>query len=162
MQNTGVEVEGSVTLGRLHLKGQYGYARASVQQLAPGYTGDLQVGDQVLATPKHTAGASLSIVPRSGTTLAAGLTYVGSWNQYNSLAILRCFGGTGPCAPTSRDNIAATPSFAKVNVNLSHQITPLVSGFVSVDNLTNNTAHEFFYASVVMGRITTIGVHFQY
>jgi outer membrane receptor protein involved in Fe transport len=62
VHNTGVEVEGTLSLGLLQVKGQYGYARARVDALPPNYTGTLRVGDQSLATPKHTAGGSATAV----------------------------------------------------------------------------------------------------
>jgi outer membrane receptor protein involved in Fe transport len=162
IKNTGVEIEAKLNAGPVQLKGQYGYVRSRVEELAPNYAGDLQVGDQVLATPKHTAGGSLSAIPVRGTTVTAGLTYVGSWNQYNSLAIFRCFGGTGPCQPTNRDYIAAFPAFVRVNATVSQQLTPFVSAFASVDNVTNNTASEFYAPAPRMGRITTLGIQFHH
>jgi outer membrane receptor protein involved in Fe transport len=162
LKNTGVEIEGSATLGPLQVKGQYGYTRSRVEQLDPTYAGDLRVGDRPLATPKHTAGASLSMPLLIGTTVAAGLTYVGSWNYYDLVAEFRCFGGTGPCQPSSRDYIIAYPSLTKVNATISQQITTSLAGFVSVDNLTNNERHEFLNTTPVMGRITTAGLRFHF
>ncbi len=163
VKNTGVEAEGTLVLGVLQLKGQYGYARARIDQLAPNYGGDLRVGDQTLITPKHTAGGSVSVASHTGTTVAAGLTYVGSYNQYDAVALFRCFGGTGPCQPSFRGYIAPFPSFVKVNATVSQQITQFISGFVSVDNLTNNQAPEAGNSFLaVMGRITTVGFRLHY
>jgi outer membrane receptor protein involved in Fe transport len=162
VKNTGVEVEGTVHAGPFEVKAQYGYARARIEQVAPNYTGDLQIGDQALLTPKHTVGASLTVTPLTGTTVAAGLTHVGSWNNYDYVAEFRCFGGTGPCQPSNRDYIVGYPGFTKVNATVSQRIRPLISGFVSVDNLTNNEADEVDNLSPVMGRITTVGFQFQY
>lgn len=162
VRNTGVELEAALSLGFLELKGQYGYSRARVAQLAPNYTGDLRVGEQTLLTPRHTVGASTTLFPFGGTAVAAGLTYVGSWTQYDFLARFRCFGGTGPCQPTSRGYLIGYPGFIKINATLSHQINPLVSSFLSVDNLTNNEAFEFYNFTPVLGRTTTVGLRFQY
>ncbi len=162
VKNTGVELEGMINVGSLNLKAQYGYARARVEQLSPNYTGVLQPGDQTLQTPHHTAGASLTVAPLSGTTIAAGLTYVGSWQNYDYLALLGCDGGTSPCQASARDYIVAYPSFVKLNATVSQQLTRLVSGFISVDNLTNNQAYESENFEPVMGRITNIGLNFHY
>ncbi len=162
VHNTGVEVEGRVSVGSMHLKGQYGYARARVEQLAPNYTGDLHVGDQTLATPKHTAGASLTFAPRKGANVAAGVAYVGRFNEYDYVAFYRCLGNTGPCAPSFRDYILGYPGFVKVNASVSREIGRLVSAFVSVDNLTSNESYELYTINPVMGRITTIGLVFHY
>lgn len=161
VNNQGVEIAGALGAGPIQLKGQYAYVRARIEQLAPNYTGDLRVGDQSLITPKHTAGASLSVAPNKKMVAAVGLTYVGSWNYYDFLAEFRCFAGTGPCPPTSRDFIVHYPGFAKLNATVSQDITHDLSGFLSVDNLTNNQAHEFFNGIPVMGRITTVGLRFH-
>jgi outer membrane receptor protein involved in Fe transport len=160
--NTGVEIEGTVAAGPLSFKGQYAYARSRIERLAPGYAGDLRVGDQTLGIPKHTAGASLAFNLLRGTTISTGLTYVGSWSNYDWLAESRCFGGTGACQATSRDYIVAYPSVVRVNASVFRQITRSVSGFVSVDNLTNDLAYEMDNFGPVMGRSTTIGFKFQY
>jgi outer membrane receptor protein involved in Fe transport len=168
VKNTGVEIEAGMSIGPLQLKSQYGYTRARVEQLALHYTGDLLVGDQTLAIPKHTAGASLSLTPHAGTTVSTGLTYVGSWNEYDSIGEFRCLGGTGPCPPgflstfAFRDFITAYPGFVKVNASLSQQLTRVMSAFVSIDNLTNNQTHEFSNSDVVMGRISTVGFRLRY
>ncbi len=162
VKNSGVEVEGTLNAGVLQLKGQFGYTRARIEQLAPSYAGDLQVGDQTLNTPKRTAGASLTVVPLPRSRFTLGVTSVGSWRNYDVLAEYRCFGGTGPCRPTSRDYLMWYPHFVKVNATVSQQITAFVSGFVSVDNITNRDAHEVDNSWPVMGRITTVGVRLAY
>jgi outer membrane receptor protein involved in Fe transport len=162
VRNTGVELEGTLFVGPLQLKAQYGYARSRVELLAPNYAGDLRVGDQSLATPKHTAGASLTVAPFRGTTLATGLTYVGSWTYYDFLAEFSCFGGTGPCQATFRDYLVAYPRFVKVNATISHEFTSLVSGFVSVENLSNNHAFEIFNGAPAVGRTSIVGLRFRY
>jgi len=165
VNNTGVEVEGTLNLGPLQLKAQYGYASARVDQLAPGYTGDLRVGDQTFNTPKHTAGATLTFRPTGTTTVAAGLAYVGGWTDYDYFAYFSCLGGTGPCRNTTfaldRSYVTQYPGFTKANVNVTQRLTPILSGFVTVDNITNNDAPEFFTTYPVMGRITTVGLQFH-
>jgi outer membrane receptor protein involved in Fe transport len=160
--NSGIEVEAMLSAGLLSFKGQYGYVRSRIEQLAPDYTGDLRVGDQSLATPKHTAGGSLTLVPTARTTLVTGVTYVGRWNYYDYLAEFRCFGGTGPCQPTFRDYIIAYPAFVKLNARLSQQIRPWITAVLSVDNLTNNGASELNNLIPVMGRVTVFGLQFEY
>ncbi len=158
VKNTGVEAEGALQFGPAQLKGQYGYARARVARLAPNYAGDLRIGDQTLITPTHTAGASLSVAPFRGASVVARWTYVGSWNQYDDFALFRCFAGTGPCRPASRNYIIAYPGFVKMSATVSQQITSVASGFISVDNLTNNHAFELTDFSPVMGRMTMAGL----
>jgi outer membrane receptor protein involved in Fe transport len=162
IRNTGIEVEGTLNTGSLQVKAQYAYTRSRIARLNAGYTGDLAVGDQSLLTPKHTAGASLTLTPMRGTTVAGGLTYVGGWTAYDGIAQSRCSGGTGPCLPTLRDYQAAFAGFVKVNASVFQRLTPFVSGFVSVDNLTNNEQSEVQSGFLAMGRITTMGLRFHY
>ncbi|MGH7516864.1 MAG: TonB-dependent receptor [Gemmatimonadales bacterium] len=162
VRNTGVEIEGTMSVGPLRLGAQYGYARARIEELAPGYAGELLVGDQTPGTPKHTAGASLTIIPYAGITVGAGLAYVGSWNATDFVGLFRCFGGTSPCQPTARDYIIAYPGFAKLSANAGYQLTAQLSAFIAVDNLTNNHAFELDNAAPVTGRLTTVGARLRY
>jgi outer membrane receptor protein involved in Fe transport len=159
--NSGIEVEGTLILHRLQLKGQYGYVRSRIEDLGSNASSGaaLQVGDRPDRTPKHTAGAAVTLAPRTGTTLTAGLTYVGSWRYTDVLAQLRCFGGEGPCQPTPRDYVVTYPGFAKMNAALTQRVTRQLEGFVSVDNVTNNEAYESDNTVPVMGRITMVGLH---
>ncbi len=163
VKNTGVELEASVAVGMLDIRGQYGYVRSRIAD--PGdATGELLPGDQLFNTPTHTAGVSVSLAPRSGTTLSAGATYVGQWVGLDTPVLYRCFAGTGPClsGPGLRPYRTMLPSLFKMNATISQQLTPGLTGFVSVDNLTNNTKHEFSFLSAAMGRTTTVGLQFHH
>jgi outer membrane receptor protein involved in Fe transport len=162
VKNTGVEIEALLSIGVLSVRGQYGYVRSRIQD--PGSTtGELVAGDELLDVPTHTAGVSVSVVPRSGTVVTAGATYVGDYLDYDYMTMLRCFAETGPClsGPGLRAYRSKLPSLFKVNAAISQQITPVVSGFVSVNNLTNNEKIEFNMFNPVMGRITTVGLQFH-
>ena len=165
VRNMGVELEATVDVSTgAALRAQYAYTDSRPEALDPGYTGDLRVGQQVFVTPHNTAGASLHISPIRGTSLTAGVTYVSSWVYYDYLAEFRCLGGTGPCPTTftSRAFLTTYPGFAKVNVSVAQDINHYVSGFVTVDNLTNNQAYEFLNLIPVLGRITMVGVRARY
>jgi outer membrane receptor protein involved in Fe transport len=166
VKNTGIEIEGTLSIAPLQLKAQYAYVRSRVEQLTPAYDGDVRLGDQSQLTPKHTAGASLAVALPTGATATAGLTYVGSWIYYDVLSYFQCLGQTGPCRNTTfaldRSYLITYPGFIKVNVSATQQITPAIVGFVSIDNLTNNQAYEFNNFRTVIGRIATVGLRFQY
>ncbi len=161
-KNTGVELEGTLFSEVAQLRAQYAYTRSRVDALGPNYTGNLQVGDQVLLVPKQTAGAALTVAPLRGTNLTAGVTYVGKWTNYDFLGLYACFGGTGPCQQSLRGYQIQYPGFAKVNVQISQRITSIVSAFLSVDNLTNNDAYEYANSMTALGRTTMLGVRAQY
>jgi outer membrane receptor protein involved in Fe transport len=163
--NRGIEVEGSVTASRwLQFRGQYGYVHSRIEDLGPGVSPSaaLQVGDQPMGLPAHTAGVTVTLTPSQQTTLSAGLTYVGSYRQIDNLAQDRCQGGIGPCQPTSRDYVVTFPGFAKVNGAVTHRLMRHLESFVSVDNLTNNEAYEGGNTIPVTGRVTMVGLHFAY
>jgi outer membrane receptor protein involved in Fe transport len=162
VKNTGLEVEGTLAIGPVFLRAQYGYVHARIQQLSPTYAGDLKVGDEPLLSPSHTAGASVTVAPSARSTLSAGVVYVGNWTYYDNVALFRCFGGTGPCGATFRDYQTRYPGFAKLNVGASHQFTPVLTGFLSIDNLTNNDAPEANNLLPVWGRTSTAGFRVQY
>jgi outer membrane receptor protein involved in Fe transport len=166
VHNTGVEVEGSLALGILQVKAQYAYVSARLEALAPGYTGELQVGDQTEDTPHHTAGVSMILSPLRGTTVTGGLTYVGTYDAIDDLAYFRCLGGTGPCLNSTytidQHYLVGYPAFFKVNASITQQLTRLFAVFVSVDNLTNNDVHEYLNLNPVMGRLTTVGLRLRY
>ncbi len=165
VENRGFELEGTLTaFDWMQLRAQYGYVRARVEDLgsaaSPGAR--IQVGDRNPGIPTHTAGATLTLSPRAGTTLTAGLTYVGSFRRADVIAQFRCFGGTGPCHETPRDYIVTYPGFERVNVSLSQSILPQLSGLISVSNLTHNLAYDGDNGQPVMGRTTMVGFHFQH
>jgi hypothetical protein len=159
-----VELEGTLTLGLVQLKGQYGYAQSRIQVLGPHYSGDLAAGDRPLAIPANTAGGSVSIAAWRNTTLTGGVAYVGSWRAYDLFALYSCFAGTQDCRPGPgyRNYTISIPGFVKMNATVSQQITRMLSGYVSVDNLGNSTANEFAEHSPAMGRVTMIGARVRY
>lgn len=158
--NRGVEIEGELSLGPAQLRAQYGYVRSRVEDLGPaGSPGaQIQVGDTPLGVPKHTAGASLTVLPWKTTTLTAGATYIGSFRQVDFLQLFGCFGGTAACQPTFRDYAIDYPGFAKVNVAVTQQVTSRLEALVTVDNLTNNGASEGGNTLPVLGRMTMVGL----
>jgi outer membrane receptor protein involved in Fe transport len=162
IRNRGLELEGTVRLAIGQLSGQYAITSSRVEALDATYGGDLEVGDQLLVVPRHTGGLSLAIVPLRRTTITVGLSFVGAWTNYDVLAELRCFGGTGPCPSTNRGFIRSYPAFTKVSLAVTRQITPMLSAFVSVKNLTNNEDTEFFNSVPIQGRTTVAGLRLHY
>jgi len=162
VRNTGIEIEGSLVVGPLTLQGQYAYTRARVARLSPTYGGDLLVGDQVVLRPKHLLGAALVAVPRAGTTLSAGVSYLGSWTEVDYVAQFKCIGGTGPCRPTSRAYLMAYPALLKFNIGVVQDLSAALSAFLAVDNVTNNTNHEISNLNPVTGRNSMVGLRLRY
>jgi outer membrane receptor protein involved in Fe transport len=168
VKNTGVEFEGTLSVGPAELRAQYAITRSRPEDLGPTFSGDLRVGEQVIGFPEHTGGASMTVSPLVGTSISAGLTYVGSWTNYDYIAEFSCFGGTKACpsafleSGSTRAFLTTYPGFVKLNLSINQQIRRGVTGFVSVSNLTNNDAFELSNLVVVMGRVTMVGLHVRY
>jgi outer membrane receptor protein involved in Fe transport len=165
VKNRGLEFEGTLAVsGQLQLRGQYAYVHSRIRDLGPAFSGDEQVGDTPSGVPTHTAGGVVTFLPWSKTAITAGVTWVGSFRQFDQIALFSCLGGTSPCPPSfdqtgsTRDFIVSYPGFAKLNATLNQQITPQVAGTVSVRNLTNNQAYEGSNILAVKGRLTSVGI----
>jgi outer membrane receptor protein involved in Fe transport len=161
--NQGIELEGTLSLAtaaRLHA--QYAFTRSHAEALGAGYSGDLRLGEQNFDVPRSTAGLSVEVTAIPHTSVAFGATYVGDWVDYNFLAEFSCYGGTGPCAATTRGYLMTYPAFTKVHLSVTRDITPVLSAFLSVDNLFNDTHHEFEDFSPILGRQSMIGLRFSH
>jgi outer membrane receptor protein involved in Fe transport len=163
VKNTGWEFEGTARLSAIvRMHGQFAITGSRIDDLGPNYTGDLQIGDQVLSVPRYTGGLSLMVAPTHGTTVSGGLTYVGNRQNYDQLSQFACFAGTEPCRPTLRDYHMRYPAFAKINLAVDQALTAHLSAFVSADNLANTQADELDNATPVQGRIAMAGLHLHY
>jgi len=157
IKNTGWEFQGRLNAGRLSLTGTYSITSSVVQELSPTYSGDLRPGDQNLAIPKHTAGATLSYsLPRTAVSL--GMTYIGAWTEYDELALYGYFYGGRPYRGSFRAYWTTYPSFAKFKLSVSQTVTNRFSIFLQSDNLTSQNVSEFTNYQFTPGRTTTIGV----
>ena len=81
---------------------------------------------------------------------------------YSYLGEFSCYGGTGPCQPTSRGYLIHYPGYTRVNLQVSQQLWRALSAYVSVDNLTNNIAYQGYDVLPVEGRVTMVGLRVHY
>jgi outer membrane receptor protein involved in Fe transport len=162
VRNRGLELEGTLDLRAARIRGQFAVADSRVETLAPGYTGDLRVGDRPLALPKYTAGASITLLALPRMTMTGGLTYVGNFINYDYLAQFACYGGTAACRGSQRDYLINYPGFVKIDVSVTRQLTPWLSGFVTVQNVGNNGATEYANTIAIMGRLSMVGMEVEY
>lgn len=167
VSNRGLEVEGNVSVSTwLQLTAQYGYVRSRFESVGTS-RGAVQVGDEPLGVPTHTAGAALTMTPREGTTLTAGLSYVGKFKQADFLAEYRCFASFDePACPGSflstgsaRAFTVRYPALAKIDVSVTQSVARDIEAFLTIDNLTNSQAYEGRSTVPVVGRNTMVGLH---
>jgi outer membrane receptor protein involved in Fe transport len=162
VRNAGLELEGSYSRRWLRLSAQYAITRARVLELGPLYTGDLRIGDLVPVIPEHTGGISLTVTPLRQTSVAVGVTYFGSWMFTDVFALFACVGGTAPCRTSNRDYLTEYPRLVKASLAVRYAMTSRISGFVAIDNLTNNDNFEVSNLSPIVGRISTFGLRLLY
>lgn len=170
VSNKGIEVEGTLGLSDvLRLAVQYGYVHSRIEAVGSA-GGQVEPGDEPVGVPTHTAGATLTVTPRVGTSVAAGMSYVGRYRQLDAMAVYKCLAtfNANDC-PASfmsdfslRGFVGYYPGFAKFNATITQQITPHFEAFLSVDNLTNKEAFEPTNAVAVIGRTTMVGLHVSY
>jgi outer membrane receptor protein involved in Fe transport len=170
VSNKGIEVEGTLRLSRtFSMTAQYGYVRSRIQAVGSA-GGQVKEGDEPLGVPAHTAGATLDLTPRAGTTLSAGMTYVGGYRQTDFLMLYRCVAtfSADDCPASFLDSFSLRgfvipyPAYAKFNATISQRITSQLEAFLSIDNLANKEAYEPNNDVAVVGRTTTLGVHLSY
>jgi outer membrane receptor protein involved in Fe transport len=155
--NDGWEFQGQLNVHQLSLTGTVSLTNSVVRQLSASYTGDLRVGDQLLHIPKHTAGATVSYnLPHTVATL--GLTYIGSWTEYDYIALYGFYFGGQPYRGSGRDYWTTYPGFTKMTFSLSQSLSRSLSLFAQSDNLTNSHAVEHDNSVVNRGRLTMIGL----
>jgi hypothetical protein len=87
--------------------------------------------------------------------------------QYDWLAYDRCQGNTGPCvgAGALDDYYVKYAGTAKLDLSVEQQFARSVSGYVSVEDMTNQGYKQGGHAgtgSSVPGRITSVGVRVKY
>jgi len=161
IKNTGWEFQGATSFGRLSLTGTYSIFNSIVQKLDPGLLGDnsgqYHVGDRLLVIPRSSGGLTAALAA-GRTQLSAGLTYIGSFRNYDEIAYFTSVFGGGSSSEPARTFIIDYPSNVKMNAQVGRDITRYVNVFLRVDNLTNSYRSEVSNISAVYGRLTVLGV----
>ncbi len=162
IKNTGLELQGSLAPARgLTLSGTYTIAHSKVRRVSPAYTGDLRVGDQLLAIPQHTAGATVSY-SAAGWTGSLGLLHSGSWTNTDYVALYDSYFKGVPYRGSGRAYWITYPAFTKLHLTLGRRLGAGVSAFLSAENLTNSYAVEQANSISPRGRTTTAGLDFRF
>jgi outer membrane receptor protein involved in Fe transport len=161
IKNTGWEFQGATSFGRLSVTGTYSIFNSIVQKVDPGLLGDgsgqYHVGDRLLIIPRSSGGLSAALAA-GRTQLSAGLTFIGSFRNYDKIAYYNAIFSDAPSSDPARAFIIDYPSSMKLNAQVARDITRSVNVFLRVDNLTNSYRSEVDNVSAVYGRLTVIGV----
>jgi outer membrane receptor protein involved in Fe transport len=162
IRNAGWEFDGGITTRRLMIHGEFSIASSTVQALGPNYSGDLQIGDQVLGVPKLSGGATVTIDPGHRTVIIASVFAVGHWTSYNEPALLAASDGYVPALPSLRDYWEVFPAFAKANITICHRLSAHAAVQLQVNNVTNNRAVELNQTYATAGRTTLLALQLRY
>ena len=87
--NKGWEAQASFTSGALSVSSAATFIDSRVRRLAFGYTGDLLVGDRMLAVPSRTLSGTVAWAGRRGLHLSSTISRAYDWINYDRLAIAR-------------------------------------------------------------------------
>ncbi|NJD23224.1 MAG: TonB-dependent receptor, partial [Melioribacter sp.] len=141
----------------------YGTNKSVITQLAPNYTGGSKVGDQLNGQPKYTLSTNIEVTPIEGTTVTLSAFQFGEWiaaDFYGFLADV--YGGKyNPAAKAYPSGYLITyPSYTKINMGISQKITDLLTGFIQVENLTNNDKFERLNMILTQPRTIIFGIRF--
>ena len=161
IKNTGWEFQGATSFGRLSVSGTYSIFNSIVQKLDPGLLGDderqYHVGDRLLLIPRSSGGLTAALAA-GRTQVSTGLTYIGSFRNYDRIAYDNALYGGGSSSAAARSFIIDYPSSVKLNAQVARDITRSVNVFLRVDNLTNSYRPEVDNITAVYGRLTVLGV----
>jgi outer membrane receptor protein involved in Fe transport len=162
VSNRGVELDASLRLSHLDIRGQFTTMRSKLGALAAGYTGELKVGDGLPGVPRRSAGINFSYDLFRRTAVTAGVTRIGPWTNVDWLAFYADIYGGGRYRGSQRAYWMQYPSVTKLSLGAEQGIGSRLNAFVAIDNATNNEAAELDNQTILPGRKTTLGVRVRY
>jgi hypothetical protein len=158
IKNEGLEVSGTVTLPLVRLTAQYSYTSSKIIKLGGDTTGSYRVGDQAQLVPLTSGGMTMSVTPWRGGDIGAGATYFGYWTSMDVVKEVL----PADSLLTPRQELKRWPGFVKLRLTIDQKFGRRLTGWISVDNLTDNHAVEQFASVVTPGRTTTLGLRVHY
>jgi outer membrane receptor protein involved in Fe transport len=163
VKNEGWEFEGHLPLGRVNVSGTYSITNSTVQKLPSGYTGQYQIGDQILSAPRNSAGARVTYSPLPHTTLTASMTHIGHWTNTDLVALYGRFFGGQPYRGSSRAYWLEYPTVTKFTVGASQAVTKGVTAFVRAENIGNSLRYEELnFGFIPTPRTVIVGANLRY
>lgn len=160
--NRGWEMSLRQSVGAVSLSGSLSLVQSRVDQVAPGYAGDLRVGDRVLGVPARTIGAALTWTPPRWQFQLGG-TQVADWINYDRLALATTYlnGGTparGLTGTTLRSYWMKYPEVTRLRFSASHDLMRSLTLRFIGDNLLDRQRGEPDNVTIVPGRTLSFGL----
>ena len=160
--NRGWELAVRQSVGALSISGSLSLVNSRVDQVAPGYAGDLRAGDRVLAVPARTAGLAV-MWTAARWQFQVGGTQVADWVNYDRLSLASTYlrGGTPArslTGATLRSYWMQYPEVTRLRASIAHDLTRSLSLRVIGDNLLDRQRGEPDNVTIVPGRTLSFGV----
>jgi len=162
VKNEGWEFEGRLVVRKVEVAGTYSITNSKVQSLPPGYSGDYQVGDRILAIPYKSAGATLAYSPLVGTTVTAGMTHIGHWTNYDYVSLYATFYGGQPYRGSFRAYWMEYPAVTKFALGVRQVMRKGLDVFVRAENVGNNLRAEVTNDLIPTPRSVIVGANVRY
>ena len=153
--NDGWEMQVFLHHGAVSLTGSAGLISSRVLRVAEGYTGDLDVGDRMLAVPARTMSLQASW-QRAVWSSSVTVTRASDWINYDRRALAE-----QPSDVTGielRDYWRRYDGATHLRATIGHTLNESVSLMLAGDNLLNRQTDEPDNATVVPGRTISIGI----
>jgi iron complex outermembrane receptor protein len=160
--NRGWEMAVRQNIGAVSIAGTLSLVQSRVDDIAPGYAGDLRSGDRVLAVPARTSGLTVTWTPPRWQFQIGG-SQVSDWINYDRLALASTYLGGGV---PSRELSGATlrtywiryGEVTRLRASVGHDLTRTLTLRLIGDNLLDRQRGEPDNVTIVPGRTLSVGL----
>ncbi len=158
--NRGWEMQASVRRRQLSVTGNLSLVDSRVRQLAAGYTGDLQVGDRVLAVPARIWGLTAAWTSARW-SLSLGAAAANDWINYDRIALARASSadttGTSVVGSELRAFWRKYDGVPRLRATFTRDLGGGLALVLSGENLLDRQIGEPDNITVLPGRTLTLG-----
>jgi iron complex outermembrane receptor protein len=162
ISNRGWEMQARVERGALSLTGNLSLVDSRVRQLADGYTGDLRVGDRMLAVPARTVSLTAGWT-RPGWYAGVTAYRASDWINYDRIGLAQVLvnankAGTQVPGAQLRTFWRKYDGNTHLRASLSRDLGRGITGFLTADNLFNYQIGEPDNITIIPGRTISFGL----
>lgn len=160
--NRGWEFAARQSMGAFSVAASMSLVESRVDQVAPGYTGDLRAGDRMLGVPSRTTGVTMTWAPRKW-QVQVGATQVTDWVNYDRLALASTLLNGGRPAReltglTLRTYWMTYPEVTRLRAAVARDLTRTLTVRFVGDNLLDRQRGEPDNVTIVPGRSLSFGI----
>jgi iron complex outermembrane receptor protein len=160
--NRGWELRGDLSLASLALSGTFSTVDSRVRQVAPGYVGDLRVGDRMLEVPARTGSVSAAWMG-GGWTSSVVASRSWNWIDYDRIALAGAFSNstqadTELVGQELRNYWLRYSGVTRLRASVGRSLYRGLSFMLSGENLLNRQHGEPDNITVVPGRTVSLGI----